>query len=81
MTIPRVLLATIRDMGLCPCPRCLTPKNKLYLMGTALDNAFRIGKGVRKYMASAVNRAREFIYNGGAGIGSVYVDNSALAVD
>jgi len=62
-------------MGLCPCPRCLTPKAKLHLMGTALDTAFRFGRGLRKYMASAVDQARHFIYNQGVGIGSIHVDN------
>lgn len=50
----RVLLATIRDFGLCPCPRCLTPKSKLHLMGQARDAAYRLGAGIRYYLLHSV---------------------------
>ncbi|KZV99192.1 hypothetical protein EXIGLDRAFT_712500 [Exidia glandulosa HHB12029] len=33
----KVMLATIRDMGGCPCPRCLVKKADLDLLGTAAD--------------------------------------------
>ncbi|KAK7688185.1 hypothetical protein QCA50_008555 [Cerrena zonata] len=70
----KVLLATIRDKGLCPCPQCLTPKTKLHLMGQVNDLAFRIGSGARKYLARSVKRAREYIYTLGSGIASTAVD-------
>ena len=38
----RALLATIRDKGLCPCPRCLVPKSKLDQTGTKRDSKFRL---------------------------------------
>lgn len=71
----RVLLATIRDMGDRPCPRCLITKDKLDLMGTTIDKAFRIGAGVRTYFKNAVEKARRLIYNKGKGISSVAVEN------
>ena len=57
----RVLLATIRDKGLCPCPRCLTPKAKLDLMGRHNDSGPQ--KTLRTYMCDLVTRAHSFIYN------------------
>jgi hypothetical protein len=33
----RIILAGIRDRGLCPCPRCLIPKSRLQNMGMPLD--------------------------------------------
>src|SRR5487761_1612982 len=33
----RVLLATIRDQGLCPCPRCLVPKSRLDQLRRVVD--------------------------------------------
>jgi len=57
----RVLLATIRDKGLCPCPRCLTPKTKLDLMGRRNDSVSR--KTLRTYVQDLVARARSFIYD------------------
>ncbi|KAK7689422.1 hypothetical protein QCA50_007214 [Cerrena zonata] len=71
----KVLLATIRDKGLCPCPQCLTPKSKLHLMGQANNLAFRVGTGIRKYLARSVTRARECIYKLGLGITSTAVND------
>ncbi|KAK7007536.1 hypothetical protein R3P38DRAFT_2644843, partial [Favolaschia claudopus] len=66
----KVLLATIRDGGLCPCPRCLTPKNELHLMGYARDLAARTGSKARKYLGIAIQIARKAIYKSGVPIGS-----------
>ena len=70
----RVLLATIRDGGLCPCPRCLTLKSKLHLMGQVPDLTYRSVQGVRKYLHNAVKLVRSWIYTDGYGIGSSAVD-------
>ena len=70
----RVLLATIRDMGDRPCPRCLVPKDKLDLMGTVLDNVYRIGHGIRIYFKNTVEKARRLIYFRAKGISSVAVE-------
>ncbi|KAF8834372.1 hypothetical protein BDN67DRAFT_992676 [Paxillus ammoniavirescens] len=32
-----VLIATIRNLGKCPCPRCLIPKSRVHLLATRLD--------------------------------------------
>ncbi|KAG2744407.1 hypothetical protein P692DRAFT_201656837, partial [Suillus brevipes Sb2] len=33
----KVLIATIKDMGSCPCPRCLIPKSSFDLLGLCRD--------------------------------------------
>lgn len=70
--VSRVLLATIRDKGLCPCPRCLTPKAKLNLMGRHYDSVLR--KTLRTYMGNLVSMARSFIYNKALPITGVAVE-------
>jgi hypothetical protein len=62
--IIRVLLATIRDKGLCPCPRCLVPESKLDQLGLIADTKGRITK-VRKYPADSVREVRKVIYEDG----------------
>jgi hypothetical protein len=57
----RVLLATIRDKGLCPCPRCLIPKVKTDLMGQVRDLAQRISHA-RNILYDVVQTARRSIY-------------------
>ncbi|KAF9532139.1 hypothetical protein CPB83DRAFT_832803 [Crepidotus variabilis] len=69
----KVLLATIKDKGLCPCPRCLIPKSKLNDMGKLNDLKYR-AQNPRTYLKSLVSRAREIIYTQGAKIGGAAVD-------
>ena len=57
----RVLLATIRDKGLCPCPRCLIPKAKIDLLGQVRDLSQRISHA-RSILYDGVQTARCFIY-------------------
>ncbi|TFK58999.1 hypothetical protein BDN72DRAFT_781342 [Pluteus cervinus] len=57
----KVLLATIRDKGLCPCPRCLVSKAKTDQLGTRRDTATRMNQ-LRTYLADKVSRARKAIY-------------------
>jgi hypothetical protein len=57
----RVLLATIRDKGLCPCPRCLVSKAKLDRLGFRQDLTIRVDK-FRTFMADEVSIARRAIY-------------------
>jgi len=68
----RVLLATIRDQGLCPCPHCLVPKSKLDQLGHIINEKNRIVKAC-KYHADLVNKVWEFIYELGMPIGGVAV--------
>ncbi|KAK7015137.1 hypothetical protein VNI00_019203 [Paramarasmius palmivorus] len=69
----KVLLATIRDGGLCPCPRCLTPKSLFHRMGMKLDIRFRL-KNIRRYLLNSVLEARRIIYELGQKIGGARVD-------
>ena len=69
----RVLLATIRDKGLCPCPRCLVPKLKLDQTGTKHDSNFRL-KNARTYLFDYVIIARNAIYKSAAAIAGVVVN-------
>jgi hypothetical protein len=67
ISCPRVLIATIRDLGTYPCPRCLIPMKDVPLMGTVNDqrrrfNAARQDDHVRRFK---VNLARQFIYRDG----------------
>lgn len=39
---PRVLLASIKNRGRCPCPRCLIPMNRIQNMGMTRDRQQRI---------------------------------------
>ncbi|CAL1714261.1 unnamed protein product [Somion occarium] len=71
----KILLATIRDQGLCPCPRCLTSKSSLGLFGQSRDLAFRLGTGICKYMFNKVTAARELIYRKGYAIASSRVED------
>lgn len=69
LTVPfcRVLLATIRDMGICPCPRCLVPKTEFDRLGLLSDMSRRISQ-VRTYLRDKVAAARNAIYKLGSPI-------------
>jgi len=69
----RVLLATIQEQGLCPCPRCLVLKSKLDQLGHVIDKKNRIDNA-RKYNADLVNEARKAIFEQGMPIGGVVVE-------
>jgi hypothetical protein len=71
--ITRVLLATIRDKGICPCPRCLTPKSKMDQTGAKRDSQFR-EENVRKYLLDYVCAARDAIYKNAFAIGGAIID-------
>jgi hypothetical protein len=73
LTVSRVLLATIRDGGNCPCPRCLTPKSQLHLMGLVRDISARV-TNARKYLGDSIRHARRFIYTLAFSIGSTKVE-------
>jgi hypothetical protein len=63
----RVLIATVRDMGGCPCPRCTIKKEDIHALRTLNDSANRHMKVRRdddKYCAT-VEEARNNIYRWG----------------
>ncbi|KAG6913900.1 hypothetical protein DXG01_003626 [Tephrocybe rancida] len=68
----KVLLATIRDKGLCPCPRCYVRKSVLDHLGLARDGTVR--SKLREFMKDKVDTARHFIYNMGLSITGDRVD-------
>ena len=70
----RILLATIRDNGLFPCPRCLVSKFRLHRLGCPDDIQFRI-ENPRSYQANLVKKTRKFIYKDAKGINSTKVDD------
>jgi hypothetical protein len=70
----RVLLATIRDKGSCPCPRCLIAKSKLDGLGLRRDISIRVTK-FREFMADRVEIARKAIYTFARSIRSTVVEN------
>ncbi|KAF9031054.1 hypothetical protein BJ165DRAFT_1310498, partial [Panaeolus papilionaceus] len=57
----KVLLATIRDKGLCPCPRCLVRMQNLDQLGMADDRKTR-SEMPRVHHITQVKKARAFIY-------------------
>jgi hypothetical protein len=71
----RVLIATIKDMGLCPCPRCLTPKSMFSSLGLAGDMKRRL-INLRSYTMTKIVQARNFIYGCGNTVDGVKVEYS-----
>jgi hypothetical protein len=76
-TCYRIIIASIRNLGRCPCPRCLVPLDRAANMGMQRDMT------QRKILARVddVNRrnrvkvAREHIYEKNSGINSKGVEN------
>lgn len=71
--IRRVLLATIQDCGLCPCPRCLVPKARLDHLGWAQDMSGHL-QNAHTNFADLVSRAWDCIYNSGFAVMSAGVE-------
>lgn len=63
----RVLLASLRDKGCCPCPRCLMPLNKVHNLGTATDMKQRqtLARVDNEDRRNKVQTARSIIYERG----------------
>jgi hypothetical protein len=72
----RVLIATIRQLGGCPCPRCLIPKIRLHSLGMARDRQQRTTL-LRSDEArdQLVVTARSIIYDQNRGVDSIAVEN------
>jgi hypothetical protein len=73
----RILLASIRNLGLCPCPRCLVPLSRVHNMGMIMDmrqrkTLARVDDAQRR---SNVANARRFIYDGQHLVDGVAVEN------
>ncbi|KAG1816036.1 uncharacterized protein BJ212DRAFT_1481109 [Suillus subaureus] len=59
--LEKVLIATIKDMGSCLCPRCLVPKGLFDYLGLVKDMRSRL-TNLQVYAMAKVIKAREFIY-------------------
>jgi hypothetical protein len=69
----RALLATIRNKGTHPCPRCLVPQSNLHKMGGVHDRRNRESNR-RTYPMEDIQRARDLIYRHGKHTSSVPVE-------
>lgn len=73
----RVLLASIRNKGKCPCPRCLIPLSDAHRVGTVSDRNKRTTKARVddvEYRYS-IDTARDIIYRRGFAVDSDDVEN------
>ena len=75
--IARVYLASIRNLGRCPCPRCTILRDSIHNMGTDTDMDARneLTRRDNEGRRSLVSRARKAIYDGGVAVNSVVVEN------
>ncbi|KAH7924391.1 hypothetical protein BV22DRAFT_1195981 [Leucogyrophana mollusca] len=73
----KVLIATIRDMGGCPCPRCLIKKDQIVGLGTRADQELRTNQARTDNEArrTKVASARDLIYKHGYVVTSEHVEN------
>jgi hypothetical protein len=76
LTACRVLLASIRSKGACPCPRCLIPLSRIQNLGMKLDMKQRctLARMDDENRRSKINTARDIIYNKNFAINSKYVE-------
>ncbi len=72
----RVLLATIRNLGSFPCPRCLIPKETIPEVGTKNDDRRRERdrRVANDKLFSDIKLARTWIYNEGLLVKSAAVE-------
>lgn len=75
ITPHRVLLTAIKNLGKCPCPRCLTPMNMITQSGTKRDLARRLAlKRVDdEPLQLTVNRARDWLFTRGYKLSSAAI--------
>ncbi|KAF8151198.1 hypothetical protein BJ912DRAFT_869512 [Pholiota molesta] len=72
----KILLSSIRNMGSCPCPRCLIPKDRVHQVGTRRDKSQRSSLArVDNLMYKAkISSAREMIYEKNLAVDSAAVE-------
>ncbi|PSS06869.1 hypothetical protein PHLCEN_2v3527 [Hermanssonia centrifuga] len=73
----KILLATIRYLATCPCPRCLIPKVDISAIGTKLDSKRRqkMARTDDNGRRRIVNLTRTWIFERGLSITSKYVND------
>ena len=72
----RVLIATIRNLGTCPCPRCLIPKTQTHLLATESDLRQRIllSRSDTTQRREKVVSARKLIYERHYAVDATHVE-------
>lgn len=76
LPLNRILMAGVRNMGLCPCPRCLIKKTELSALGTLRDNSRRAKIRINSHhFRTKVSLAREIIYEHGLRVNADAVNN------
>ncbi|KAG6916065.1 hypothetical protein DXG01_008590 [Tephrocybe rancida] len=72
----KVLMATIRQLGGCPCPRCILPKSKIQYIGTPEDRVARIQMERVDNLSrhNKITKSRQFIYNKNFAVDSAAVE-------
>ncbi|KAJ7053136.1 hypothetical protein C8F01DRAFT_1375308 [Mycena amicta] len=72
----KVLLATVRNMGKCPCPRCFLPKEQIPDIGMELDKKRRekLARTDNDHRRSRIATVRKWIYEWGYKIKSAAVE-------
>ncbi|KZP09584.1 hypothetical protein FIBSPDRAFT_759740, partial [Athelia psychrophila] len=73
----KILIASIRDKGQCPCPRCLTPFSEVEKMGTPEDTERRLQltRVADEDHRSKIKRARDLIFKKNHAVSSDEVEN------
>ena len=68
-------MACIRNLGICPCPRCLIKREHIHGLGTAVDERRRAKlRKCDKMYKSSIEGARRIIYDLGYVVNSKAVD-------
>ncbi|KAG2049274.1 hypothetical protein BDR06DRAFT_991207, partial [Suillus hirtellus] len=72
----KVLVATIRQLGGCPCSQCLIPMNMLHCLGTSCNRQQRATLAHSNTLRSQlVATARDLIYKNNLGVDSTAVES------
>ncbi|KAL6298277.1 hypothetical protein BKA93DRAFT_710038, partial [Sparassis latifolia] len=73
----KILLASIRNMGQCPCPRCLIPLSRVHNIGKAMDMKQRetLARKDDAHRRQTIATARSLIYEGNLQVNCAAVEN------
>ena len=73
----RVLLASLRNLGSCPCPRCTVKKSQISELGMKRDDAHRVceARVDDMHYRRRVESARRYIFQQGKGVKSAAVED------
>lgn len=70
------MIATIRDLGMFPCPRCLIPRAEIYKIGTNVDRRKRdeLRRTDSIERQDRIKQARKNLYENGYALTAECVD-------